>query len=60
VTLTTKLVVSAVAGAAALLLTHYWRQFPLRLALISGIAIGVLTYSTLQASMRLRNVYRRR
>jgi hypothetical protein len=60
VTLATKLTASALAGVLAVVLTHYWRHFPVRLALISGVAIGVLVYSTLQATARLSDLYRRR
>lgn len=59
-TMAIKLMVSAAAGLVTLALTYFWREFPLRLALISGIAVGVLAFSTLQASTRLGNIYRRR
>jgi len=58
-TVATKLACSAAAGFLTLAVTHFWRDFPLRLALISGIAVSVLAYSTLQASARLANLYRR-
>jgi len=59
-TTATKLAASAAAGLLTLAVTHFWRDFPLRLALISGIAVGVLVFSTLQASVRLGSLYRRR
>ena len=55
----TKLIVSMAAGLVTLALTYFWREFPIRLALISGIAVGVLAFSTLQAIARLSTVYRR-
>jgi hypothetical protein len=58
-TLTTKLIVSFATGLVTLALTYFWREFPARLALISGIAVGVLAFSTLQAIGRLSTVYRR-
>jgi hypothetical protein len=58
-TLATKLVISFAAGLLTLAITLFWREFPLRLALISGIAVGVLAFSTLQAIARLSTVYRR-
>ena len=55
-----KVVLAAAAGVLTVALTYSWRDFPLRLALISGVAVGVLVFSTLQASARLGNIYRRR
>jgi hypothetical protein len=60
VTTVTKIAASAAVGILTLALTYYWRHFPLRLAVISGVAVGVLVFSTLQAGGRLSNLYRRR
>jgi len=60
VTTVTKVIASAAVAILTIALTYYWRHFPLRLALISGLAVGVLVYSTLQAGRRLSNLYRRR
>jgi hypothetical protein len=54
-----KLAIAVGVGLITLALTLFWREFPMRLALISGIAVGVLAFSTLQAIGRLSNVYRR-
>ena len=54
-----KLVISFVTCVLSFLLTYLWRHFPMRLAVLGSLSIGVLTYSTLQASDRLRRMYRR-
>ena len=59
-TTVTKVIASAAVAILTIALTYYWRHFPLRLALIGGLAVGVLAYSTLQAGGRLGNLYRRR
>lgn len=56
----TKLILAVAAAIVTLAITHFWREFPLRLALISGVAVGVLVFATLQTSARLGNIYRRR
>jgi predicted Rossmann fold nucleotide-binding protein DprA/Smf involved in DNA uptake len=60
VTTAIKVTASAVVAILTIALTYYWRHFPPRLALISGLAVGVLVYSTLQAGGRLSTLYRRR
>jgi hypothetical protein len=56
----TKIAASATVAILTVALTYYWRHFPLRLAMVSGLAVGVLVFSTLQAGGRLGNLYRRR
>ncbi len=46
-------------GAVALVLTLYWRGFHPRLAMLSSVSIAILTYSSFQATERLRRLYRR-
>ncbi|MDX1384228.1 MAG: hypothetical protein R3190_11325 [Thermoanaerobaculia bacterium] len=54
-----KLVTSIATGLLTLALTYFWRGFPLRLAVLSGVSVGLLVYSTFQASARLRRMYRK-
>lgn len=44
-------------GAGAVLL--WWRHFPLGLATVAALAIGVLTYSAVGTAARLRSLWRR-
>ncbi|MEE2776245.1 MAG: hypothetical protein VYE73_05725 [Acidobacteriota bacterium] len=54
-----KLVLSLAAGLLTVGVTVWWRDFPMRLALLSGISVGLLSYSAMQASGRLLKMYRR-
>lgn len=45
-------------GAITLFLTLYWRGFPYRLAVLSSLMVALLTYSAVQATERLRRIYR--
>ena len=54
-----RLVWCLATGVPTFLLTFYWREFPLRLALVSGLSVGILTYMALQAGERLARIYRR-
>ena len=55
-----RLLVAIAVGGLVFGLTYYWRDFPLRLAILSGLSVAVLGYSTVQASERLRHLFRRR
>ena len=46
-------------GSLTLAITLYWRNFPYRLAVLSGMGVAILTYSTVQATERLRQLYRK-
>ncbi len=54
-----RLFVALAIGGLTFALTYYWREFPLRLAIVSGLSVAVLGYSTVQASERLRRIFRR-
>jgi len=46
-------------GILALSVTFFWRGFPPRLAVLSGVAVGILVYTTLRAVGLLATLYRR-
>ncbi len=56
---TKRLFWAVVLGGLTLLLTLYWRGFPYPLSVLSSLSVAILTYSTVQATERLRQLYRR-
>ncbi len=54
-----RLVWAAVLGGLTMVLTLYWRGFPYHLSLVSSLLVAALTYLTVQATERLRHLYRR-
>jgi len=44
---------SVAFGILTLAVTLLWRGFPLRLALLSGVAVGILLYTTSEAIGRV-------
>jgi hypothetical protein len=56
---TRRILWSLALGLAVYAITLYWRDFPPRLALLSGVSVSIFIYSLLQASERLRRLYRR-
>ena len=50
---------SVAFGILTLAVTLLWRGFPLRLALLSGVAVGILLYSTSEAIGRVAALYRK-
>ncbi len=50
---------SVAFGILTLAVTLFWRGFPLRLALLSGVAVGILLYSTSETIGRVAALYRK-
>ena len=54
-----KLVSCVVTGMLSFALTYFWRDFAPRLAVHGSLSVSILTYSTLQATERLRRMYKK-
>lgn len=53
-----RILVSLLALAATVAATMIWRHFPPSLAILSGVGVGALTFSTLSTAVRLREHFR--
>lgn len=57
--MTGRLLVAALAAAAAGALVLFWRRFPPAHALLVAVAVGALAYSAFGTVQRLRHLWRR-
>ncbi len=56
---TKKISAALLTGGFTLVVTLYLRDFPYRLAVLSSAMVAILTYSAVQATERLRHLYKR-